>query len=659
MKNLKISILRQNITKILFIIFSILVFTLPIIFYGTMDLEDYYYGFFSSYLISDNHLNPFVFFSDSIGPGMSLPMGNGVFFHPLLLFVKNVKLFYFLIIICHLSLQSFYFIKINKLLNIKKYVILFIPLIIFSNTNFNYHYSTDWITASSGFTFTFIVTYYFLKILKKNILKDYIKFSIFFFLFIENAHVGYVFFNIIFLITLFIFSKNKLAMIKDYKPYVFLLILIFLSLEKIYYLGNIFLDINSLKVVTSNVYINNPGLNEFIKSFFPTSYFKSINRLPSNPFITILAFLFILFFSKREKFINLKYIFFIIIIFNFTNILQIFNFILSATWWVRDFTLIISCLICLQYFDRIKDYFKIILLILLFSYSLFFLGKNYSGIIRSTNNFIINQPNDLAMITFFDNLKINKNFNRVYLSPDAYKLLDRNNSAHYGIYTAKDLVKFNLSPFNVKFKNNVSTILFQQNEHSYYYSEIPQQIDDLKNIFFLSLFNINYSFVSENEFGLLDNKNYIIIDTLSLPSANFLFIKNKIDLLGIKNPKELIKKINTCTYSIIECLNFEKKLFSKIDGNFIKDKNSHYRIDIKNNSYFYPVVPFVYDKNWKCDEETCGQIGNFLMYSNNKNKIIKIKYEDNVRFVLRLLSLLIIVCLFLLLIFKNNIAKLN
>ena len=70
------------------------------------------------------------------------------------------------------------------------------------------------------------------------------------------------------------------------------------------------------------------------------------------------------------------------------------------------------------------------------------------------------------MITFFDNLKINKNFNRVYLSPDAYKLLDRNNSAHYGIYTAKDLVKFNLSPFNVKFKNNVSTILFQQNEHS-------------------------------------------------------------------------------------------------------------------------------------------------------------------------------------------------
>ena len=89
------------------------------------------------------------------------------------------------------------------------------------------------------------------------------------------------------------------------------------------------------------------------------------------------------------------------------------------------------------------------------------------------------------MISFFDNLKLNKNFNRVYLSPDAYQLLDKNNSAQYGIYTARDLVKFNLSPFNIKFKNNVSTILFQQNEYSYYYSEIAPKIDDLKNIFFL------------------------------------------------------------------------------------------------------------------------------------------------------------------------------
>ena len=199
MKNLQNSFISTDIIKILFVIISILIFTVPVIIFGIMDLEDYNYGFFSSYIIADNNLNPFIFFSDSIGPGINFPMGNGVFFHPLLLFAKNVQLFYFLITVCHLSLQSFYFIKINKLLNVKKYVIFFIPLIIFSNSNFNSHYSDDWITATSDFTFIFIISYYFLKILKKNLWKDYLKFSIFFFFyFLKMDTLGLFFLTVFF-----------------------------------------------------------------------------------------------------------------------------------------------------------------------------------------------------------------------------------------------------------------------------------------------------------------------------------------------------------------------------------------------------------------------------------------------------------------------------
>lgn len=660
MKNLRNDFINLDIIKILFIFLLILIFTIPVIYFGIMDLEDYNYGFFSSYLISKNNLNPFIFFSDSIGPGINFPMGNGVFFHPLLLFVENVQLFYFLITICHLSLQSFYFIKINKLLNVKKYVVFFIPLIIFSNSNFNYYYSDDWITASSGFTFIFIITYYFLKILKKNNFIGYTKFSIFFFLFVENAHIGYVFFNIIFLSILFIFSKNKMLIIKDFKPYFFILILTILLLEKIYYYGSIFLTINSLKFVESSIYLNNPGLNEFISSFFPNLYFRFINRIPSNPFLTSLALIFILFFKKEKNFINMKYIFLVIIIFNFTNIFHVFKFILSGNWWVRDYTLIISCLICLQYFDNIRKYLRTIILIILFSYSLVFFGKNYSGASRSTNNFIIDKPNDFKMISFFNNLKLNKNFNRVYLSPDGYQLLDKNNSAQYGIYTAKDLVKFNLSPFNIKLKNNVSTILFEQNKQgNYYYSDITQKIEDLNNIFFLSLFNINYSFISENEFNLLNKKNYIVINTLNLPEKNFLFIKNKIDLLGIKKPFELQKKIEECEYSILECLNLEKNQFIKIDGNFIKKKNSNYKINIKNDLEVYPIIPFIFDKNWKCNKKKCLQIGNFLTYSKSDNRSIDIKYEDKVRLILRVLSLMTFLCLIFLIIFKKSILRIN
>ena len=85
MKNLRNDFINLDIIKILFIFLLILIFTIPVIYFGIMDLEDYNYGFFSSYLISKNNLNPFIFFSDSIGPGINFPMGNGVFFHPLLL----------------------------------------------------------------------------------------------------------------------------------------------------------------------------------------------------------------------------------------------------------------------------------------------------------------------------------------------------------------------------------------------------------------------------------------------------------------------------------------------------------------------------------------------------------------------------------------------
>ena len=656
MKNFKNNFINLNTIKLLFILILILIFTLPIVFFGLMDLEDYNYGFFSSYIISDNNLNPFIFFSDSIGPGINFPMGNGVFFHPLLLFLKNVQLFYFLITICHLSLQSFYFIKINKLLNVKNYVIFFIPLIIFSNTNFNSNYSDDWITASSNFTFVFIVSYYFLKILKKNLLVDYVKFTISFFLFFENGHMGYIFFTCIFLITLFIFSENKMKIKKNRYLYIFLVLLIFLLMEKIYFFGNIHLDISAHKLIIK-LFTKTAGLNEFITSLFPQAPFYAINRLPSNPYLTILAFSFVLFFKKRENFINLKYVFLLVIVYNFTNFLGLFNFILSGSWWVRDFTLIVSCLICLQYFDRLKNYLKISLLIVLFSYTLYFCAYNLYGIMQSTNNFIKDKPSDFTLITFFNNLNINEDFNRVYLSPDAYELLDKNNSAEYGIYTPKDLVKFNLSPFNTTFKNNVSTILFQKSNDSYYYSEITPRIDDLKNLFFLSIFNINYSFLSKDELNLLDKKNYVIVDLLSFPGGEFYFIKNKINLLGILKPKELNKRINECKFSIIKCLNYEKDSFIKIDGSFIKEKNSRYRMVLKNNSELYPVIPFVFDENWKCNGKNCSHIGNFLTYSKNNNEIVKIIYQDKIRFLLRFLSLLTLSSLILFLFFRSNKVK--
>ncbi len=645
MKKVNINFVDSNKFKGLIIFFSILIFTIPISLFGIMDLEDYYYGFFSSYILSVNKLNLFLFFSDSIGPGISFPMGNGIFFNPLLVFAKNPKIFYFLITIFHLLLQIFYFIKINKLLKIKHYVIFFVPLIIFSNTNFNSHYSDDWITATSVFSFTFPVSYYFLKIIKKNFFKDYTKFLIFFFLFIENGHVGYNFFSCLFLATLFIFSENKKKILKSYKPYLCFVILIFLLLEKFYYLGSIFLYSNLQGEINSSFYTENPGINELASSFFPSQYFRSINRLPSNPYLTILSLFLILFFKRKKTFINLTYIFLVVLIFNFTGILRLFSFIMSGAWWVRDFTLIISCLVCLQYFDKIKSYLKVSLIILLLSYSLFYFGKNLSGISRNSNNFIVDKPQSLSMINFFKSLKVNKNFNRVYLSPEAYELLDRNNSAYYGIYTSKDLVKYNLIPFNVNFKNNISTIAFKKQGISYYYSQIVPKLEDLKNLFFLSLFNINFTFLSENELNLLDSNNYKIMDKIEVQNKKFYFIENNISLLAIKDPEDLRQKVKKCQKFIIECLNNEKNSFYKTNAKFIKKENSYYKIELDKNSTLYPVLPFIYDKNWRCNNTYCQSISNFLTFAENNNKVVEIRYKDTVRALLRSISLFILTIL--------------
>ena len=590
-----------------------------------------------------------------------MPMGNGVFFHPLLIFANNIKLFYFLITICHLSLQSFYFIKINKLLNVKNYVVFFIPLIIFSNTNFNSNYSDDWITATSVFTFVFIITYYLLKIIKKNFLGDYVKFSIFFFLFVENGHIGYIFFSSIFLIILFIFSTKKLEIIRDYKFFIFLLILVILLSEKFYYYGNIFIEVNSLKEVKdSNFLTPNPGFDKFIESLFPNEYYKSINRLPSNPYLIILSLIFIFFLKKKENFIKLKYIFIVILFFNFSQTLELFSFIMSNSWWIRDFVLILSCLICLQYFNQLDKILKIITIFFLLSYSAFYFAKNYSGIMNNSNNFIVNKPKDLTMISFFKNLKLKKNFNRVYLSPDAYKLLDKNNSARRGIYTAKDLVQFNLSPFNLIFKNNLSTIRFEQPPNlNYYYSGIIPQIEDMNNLFFLSLFQINYSFLSEKEFVLLNSKNFDVIDILDLKDKKFYFIKNKITLLGVKDPEELNKKIDKCNNPTLTCLNNEKELFNRINGNFIKNKNSSYQIENLENLDLHVILPFVFDKNWYCNNQRCRQIGNFLTYTKTNNKNIEIKYKDKIRFLLRLFSIITFVSLIIFLILNKKKPNLD
>ena len=84
--------------------------TLIINIYGINDVEDYSHGLFTAKTYWENLSNFFIFFYDFNGPGVRFPIGNGPFFHPLNIFLFDLKIFYTLFAFTNLFIQ-FYFTK--------------------------------------------------------------------------------------------------------------------------------------------------------------------------------------------------------------------------------------------------------------------------------------------------------------------------------------------------------------------------------------------------------------------------------------------------------------------------------------------------------------------------------------------------------------------
>ncbi len=92
---------------------TFLSFTIPILFYGVPDLEEYEWSGFTIKILSENYFNPLIFYYDLLGPGTRLPLGSGLFNFPTIFFFENKKVYYFLtILICffYIFLTNIFFI---------------------------------------------------------------------------------------------------------------------------------------------------------------------------------------------------------------------------------------------------------------------------------------------------------------------------------------------------------------------------------------------------------------------------------------------------------------------------------------------------------------------------------------------------------------------
>ena len=108
--------------------------------------------------------------------------------------------------------------------------------------------------------------------------------------------------------------------------------------------------------------------------------------------------------------------------------------------------------------------------------------------------------------------------------------------------------------------------------------------------------------------------------------------------------------------SKLDCLLRNEGLFDFSAHVLSRISNGHFSITNTTPNQ-YPILPFVYDVNWKSNNNNIINGDNFLMLVNTdnlkENQTI-INYKDNTRFFLKILSLFSFLLLFLIIIFNKK-----
>ena len=104
---------------------------------------------------------------------------------------------------------------------------------------------------------------------------------------------------------------------------------------------------------------------------------------------------------------------------------------------------------------------------------------------------------------------------------------------------------------------------------------------------------------------------------------------------------------------------WNKNLFDQSNHYLSRVSNGIFHIkNIKTNNY--PVIPFIFDENWKSSNDNIINLNNFLILINNDNSLDKnviISYEDNTRYFLKIISIISFFILILFIIFYRQVKS--
>lgn len=650
---------------------SILVFCLPIYIFGAKDVETYYWGFFSNQVLNEYIFNPFKDFIGYYGPGIQMPIGFFPYFHPLsIIFANDLKLFTFFSIILNILIQYNYLKKIFRQFNLKKTYSILPLLVIFSISNYNYVWSSDWIQVFYTYTFFFPCLYYFIKLNKKNDLNSYLKLSFIIGFSLLNSHPGNFINFFIFLFFLSIFNRYFFHFKNKYF-YIFLFFLILIYIEPLYfqiteYSKYIYYEPNLIKIVQGEFLWKHYIAAIALPMNF--SEWTGINRYPFYGFIFYLSFyqaIKMILNNQSKKNLYINYIFFVLIIFSLSGFIKKFTFI-STVWQFRDIINIISLILFFIFLESLKETKtkKIILSLCFFYIILFYIGNFYKYIpYNKQNNIIKNNEISLEFKNLFNNLEKDKLKNRVYFSPKFYNDLNSYKLNSYGLFANTDLIKLNLSPFNGSFKSIYVGKFNKQFTRTRSY--IKPSFKYINSEFFLNIFDIRFLLIYENELNEIDDlsnfkiKNFINLDKSKNSSNKKLFLLERVNYLNkITINNDLTKNFDCNNIFVIDCIykiQNDLQINKSIKINYNKEKSVYEFLNNSDDDVTL-VAPFLYDKNWNSDSlNSINHINEiFMLLTIKKNDKLTLLYKNKTRFFLKVISLLSLSFLIIFLIISKN-----
>lgn len=695
MKIFFVSFRKKNYSHV----FSLIIFTIPIYIFGINDLEDYQMGTFTAIIYWENFTSLLTFFYDFYGPGTKLPIGPGPIFHPLNFFLSNLRFYYVIFIIFHLFVQLEFTKRLLRLFKIEYSNYLLSIMLVFCLPNLQYGTSDDWISAFFSYCIFTPIFYYFIKIIKKKDKLAYYKFTFFFFLWIVNGHLAFISNYIIFLLIYFCLSIKNFDHLKSIFNLSFFISIIFLTLtlsEHLFYIIREVSYFDGWRRVQGSYDFRN-----FIEIFFPAENFlssKPLNRLPGNPiliyfaiFISLITALnFIkslkkipikyffheaskLFFNRVYVNLNFKFcfLFFLFLIFSLWSFLSVVPSV-SSIYLARDLYLYLGIFIYFINYKKLGHKIKLVLNFLLIFYSfLFFVINVYSNIKANENNFILDKYKKTDFINKLEELNLSKNdYQRIYLSPNLFPEIWRGYEED-GIFAVTDLIKFNLAPFNGNFKH--TSMKHFGDEQNIMNGYIDSHFKYINSEFFLDIFKINYLLIEENELAKLENQNFKLIKQIKTSKNNLFLYKRNVLNYSIKkeNLNSLQKNLKNCkvrTLVSLAWVNGDSKLDCLLRNKNLFDQSNHYLSRVSNGIFHikniktnhYPVMPFIFDENWKSSNDNIINLNNFLILINNDNTLddnVIISYEDNTRYFLRITSFVSFFILILFIIFYRQVKN--